>query len=98
MDGETKSYEAGVRNVETSPIQLVINANGELIDRVQGSLIRLSGRLAPVKSQHDKVDGGTESSEPQIGSSEIIQQLLQQQRELARLERSINEIARDIEV
>lgn len=62
---------------EISPVQRVLNENGELIDSLHIAIDRLTGKLQPVLSRMEQADSKTTDglNAPMPGSSQYIEQL-----------------------
>ena len=83
-----------------SPIQRVVNQNGELLEVLTGLVLSLSAHLAPVSRRHDTVSGENRLMEDKefLGNSELIDQLLSQQRQIERLSEMVRDLEAGLEV
>ncbi len=85
---------------EVSPVQRVLNENGELIDQLHMAIERLTGKLQPVLSRAEQADGKAVDgmASPMVGSSQHIEQLISHREQLERAVRYIRNITGSLEV
>jgi hypothetical protein len=105
MDNYPKEQYAGtatesVAAKEVSPVQRVLNENGELIDQLHMSIDRLVAKLSPVTSRMEQADGRTTDglNAPMPGSSQYIEQLLNHQAQLERAVRYVRNLTGSLEI
>ena len=100
MQEQCKTTQSSVDIVEVrvSPVEVVLDINGELLDELNGRVLELARRVNNISAKEVAENEGATQAMPSHGSSPVVSQIELQREMIGRTLGNVNRIISKLEV